>query len=368
MKRTKIIFTCALIYTMSAFVSCTTDETSSTPQNNVVIENSKALQELSNFNKELENKSPQTRSNKDIRKFLYVASADIFGAWTGGQVGARIGLKVGTLLGSPAQGTVAGAMVGAIGWGSYKSYKAYHKHDCAIYATNTIDPIFYQCMPNADKHISITENTIPNTENTTPNIENTIPNIDSIIQNSHLTIPNTENTTPNIENTIPNIDPITQNSHLINPYITEEKLKQLHLTPQEISIGVSHNELLRKLRKINSSAKSTTRTSIHSTELANFNIPYSEYIDSEELYKKALEEEKANLILTDNKANIAIHLFKEAFEKYSINEDNLIVIINKYSDIIRNSKEFTEEEKNAIMYGLSTAIHSYNYWKTEYIK
>ena len=340
MKRTKIIFTCALIYTMSAFVSCTTDETSSTPQNNVVIENSKALQELSNFNKELENKSPQTRSNKDIRKFLYVASADIFGAWTGGQVGARIGLKVGTLLGSPAQGTVAGAMVGAIGWGSYKSYKAYHKHDCAIYATNTIDPIFYQCMPNADKHISITENTIPNTENTTPNIENTIPNI----------------------------DPITQNSHLINPYITEEKLKQLHLTPQEISIGVSHNELLRKLRKINSSAKSTTRTSIHSTELANFNIPYSEYIDSEELYKKALEEEKANLILTDNKANIAIHLFKEAFEKYSINEDNLIVIINKYSDIIRNSKEFTEEEKNAIMYGLSTAIHSYNYWKTEYTK
>ncbi len=347
MKRTNFIFTCALIYIMSAFVSCTTDETSSTPQNNVVIENSKALQELSNFNKELENKSPQTRSNKDIRKFLHVASADIFGAWTGGQVGARIGLKVGSFLGSPAQGTVAGAMVGAIGWGTYKSYKAYHKYDCAVYKTNTIDPIFLQCMPNADKHVSITENIIPNTENTTPNIENTI---------------------PNTENTIPNIDSIIQNSHLINPYITEEKLKQLHLTPQEISVGVSHNELLRNLRKINSNAKNTTRTSIHSTELANFNIPYSEYIDSEELYQKALEEEKANLNLTDNKANIAIHLFKEAFEKYSVNEDNLIFIINKYSDIIRSSKEFTEEEKNAIMYGLSTAIHSYNYWKTEYTK
>ncbi len=326
---------------MAVFVSCTTDESSSIPQNSVVIENSKALQELSNFNKELENKNPQTRSNKEIPKYIDVACADIFGAWTGGKVGARIGLRVGTFLGSPAQGTVAGAMAGAIAWGGYRSYKAYHRYDCAVYKTNTIDPIFYQCLPNADKYVFETENEIPN-----------------------------------VENTNSNNDSIIYNSHIINPDVSEEKLRQLHLTPQEISIGVSHNELLRILRKINSGTKSTTRTlnyntedvniNIPNTEYVNINIPYSKHISSEELYKKALEEEKTNSNFTDNKANIAIHLFKEAFEKYSINEDNLIIIINKYSDIIRSSKEFTEEEKNAIIYGLSTAIHSYNYWKKEY--
>lgn len=58
-------------------------------------------------------------------------------------------------------------------------------------------------------------------------------------------------------------------------------------------------------------------------------------------------------------------IFNKVFQGSVSCHDDVVKLINKYSEEIDKSEELTEEQKLSVKNGLATALYSFNYWKNQ---
>ena len=271
-----------------------------------VVTNSDLIKQLMSYNDSILNTRPKTRGAKT---FATVALNDVVGAYVGGKVGANIGSKVGTILGSPVQGCVFGAAVGAIGWGAWKSYRAYRRsHTCSysIIVDNT-----FACV---DKKFDA---------------------------NSVRTLSDT---------------------------LTYEGVS---LTKEEKNIGQAHNAVLdlalknRKLGFTRAQQEELTNRTEEKEENSSMSVKMHNMCMSDEFIQSCTELNDSIIngkFSPNDKANLIVKLFNNAFET-STDNDDVNKHVTKYKTLITSSTELSDDEKGWICKALATAVYSYNYWK-----
>lgn len=306
----KLIVIAAIIF--SGLCSCnpTSEEyKTNVSQQNTLYQDSKLLTNMQNFNDSL--LATQTRGWSK-KQFMNVACADISGGLEGGYVGAKIGGRIGLGLGNPITGGVFGAVCGGIIWGAARSWIA------------SPDSRAIEKALNYEKLATICEATLDDDLNV-------------------------------CTSSIKEITPIGKKKLELEPTILED----VKLDKNQLLVGKLHNIVLANLDgslAIQKEDKASSDTLVHL------------FINSKEFEEQYNQQilGKQPCIDENSKASIAIKLFEDAFCKYSSNCNDVKFIVNKYIDILNNSQELTEEEKDWVKNGLATALYSFNYWDIIY--
>ncbi len=318
----------SLVLVNSVLSSCSSDveyvKSEPSVKAEELVSSSDLLHHLSTYNDSMFQSRPKTRGRE---KFLQVALADVVGAYAGGKVGARVGTWVGSSLGSPVQGCVFGAALGAIGWGGWKSYKAYHRNSSCSYSivvTNTFKLIEKPCF----------------------------------------------RTSAQLE------DHNLEGNDTIGVFIDSQSLNGYNLTEEEKNVGQAHNIILAlaiknkklgDLRKRIDSLKEETSPkqiidkadSVLLSEKMRDMCMSSEFIENCNAMTDSIENGK---FCANDKANYVVKLFNDVFE-LSRDDSDVKNLVNQYKTIISQSNELSEEEKSWISKALATAVFSYNYWE-----
>lgn len=268
----------------------------------VTLDESPLLQDLNQINNQLSAElSSPTKSNGRGAK---IALADLGGAYTGGKAGAEIGAEIGLAFGNPITGGVFGALVGALGVGAYSSFLA---SEIAV-STDNFDVNNYTALcEEALQKIDVAD--------FAPEIKSKIC-VDQVI----------------LDNT--------------------------NLNPEAKKIGKMHNVVLAELRgDIQLEKPLLTKASIQSNSL-----------ESEILYSKEMQALISSCSYKNNKLDNSLpdsvlKLFNQIFEECARDCADVSIIINKYQNIIMQSNELSEDEKNNLNLAFGTALYSINFWK-----
>lgn len=317
----------AIIVTMcitTSLVSCSSEDEFTIEENSVLdkeLRESKMLQELQAFNDSITNVTPMetiwsTRGTKD---YLKLVKADVEGAIVGGAAGLKLGGKVGLALGSPITGGVFGAFLGAVTFGAFCSWLDSPGCSIIIYPKN-----FFNGMMEDTKALL---------------------NDDMSINSEKINVLN--------QNVVERIE------------LDKQIISKVDLTTTQMNIGKMHNILLSSADgsvEVKKVSTPITRNSID-TSLFNAIIESKEF---DELYDTTVDLLDSDEI--NPKVEYAIKLFNDVFENYSSDNDDVVLFINRYKNIINNSNEIADEEKEWIFGALATALYSYNYWTSTYSK
>ena len=315
--------------------SCSSEINEIVQQREEMYIDSKAIQELKVFN----DKTLESKGNKIMRggipRWVTISVHDAIGAYCGGKTGAALGGKIGLVAGSPITGAAFGGFLGAVGFGAYKSARTYHS-TCS-----------YACTPE-DFQINFINNAYPLIKQYYDELE------------SNLNIKGNDLLTPNSLGEQIDVD--------------EQILDSVNLDNHFLYVGKLHNVILSSLQnsaQVGEDISLSMRSSLNYEDIEeDINFTYiSSQMDWNEFYDEAnqlaveLETDNAN-----SKVDYVMTLFADIFSIYPSEIDDVVMIINKYAAVVKASDEFTEEEKEYIMYGLATALYSYNYWEVEYLK
>lgn len=335
MKKFRMCLVCFVSMSCLLFTSCSADINTNVQSPKNTFNNSKIVQELSLINCQLLASNENTTMRSGIPRWLNVTLQDAIGAYCGGRTGAALGGKIGLVAGSPITGAAFGGFLGAVGFGAYKSARTYHS-TCS-----------YACTPE-DFQINFINNAYPLIKQYYDELE------------SNLNIKGNDLLTPNSLGEQIDVD--------------EQILDSVNLDNHFLYVGKLHNVILSSLQnsaQVGETINLSMRGSLDYDDIEeDINFTYvSSQMDWNEFYDEAnqlaveLETDNAN-----SKVDYVMTLFADIFSIYPSEIDDVVMLINKYAAVVKASDEFTEEEKEYIMYGLATALYSYNYWEVEYLK
>jgi len=308
-----LIFACTVV----AFTSCSNETTCEAMSNEPATSN--VIAELEKINSELLTSSPQTIKRAPAKpiNWIPVVCADVWGAYRGGKRGGKIGRHVGSIFGSPLKGAIIGATLGGVTYGSYKSYKAW-KPQCEIVSSNS--PEFVQIKESCKNLV----------------------NEDGSI-NEHLIVALDSAVDKKIE-------------------VNEDLQNASGLDQQSLNIGKLHNIMLASLNNqivvgddpgIPAEPQSLKEEIYNSQEMNN---------GYDELLAGGDGDEGEG---SDETLNKVMELFDQVLQEYATETDDVAFIIGKYMEVIDNTDDLTEEQKNSVKCGLATALYSANYWSLE---
>lgn len=274
------------------------------------ISDSQLLQELSYISDSLASTVSETKGWSK-KEWLEVICTDIGGAVKGGKHGYKVGMWIGTALGSPITGAAFGAFTGGCLAGAIASWVV--SPDRAL--INPPDSIYY--------------------------CEKTI--FEGIVND--------------------NLD-ITLNSSGFEPKIAERIdidptiLLSVNLKEKYLDIGKIHNIILAALEDsltFEKSINSGIEDSLHNA------IIYSEEMKAL-IDEVKIDATEGSLLSENTICDRIISQFNELMLKYPNEINDVITMINEFSEKIEVSIEIEEEEKDWVYCGLATALYSYNYW------
>lgn len=287
-----------------AFASCQSTDYATEEHNN---ESSPLLAALQSVNDSLYVQHPHdSRGSSSTARFLSIASEDARGAYRIGKIGFSIGKRFGG-----SRGGLIGAAVGAVAGGAGYSYAAYNRRT----------------------RMSIAGDSVAN------NFGNM-----TIITSNH----NRQN---------PPLDSIPEPGSSKNPFGLKFSNKRSHV----LTWGRDHNYILRNLDEGVSLSQLKT-DSLTDVELA---IASSDEIQGIYNHDIALIESGEFGIYEsgDSKSEYVMNLFMEIYNTYPECQEDITTLVNKYAEVIENSDELTDDEKDIILGSLSVATYSFNYWE-----
>lgn len=140
--------------------------------------------------------------------------------------------------------------------------------------------------------------------------------------------------------------------------IPDSILNNLRLARMDLAKGELHNIIL---------SLKEERAYIDTTVLnPNYDCIRDSLYRSEELAHECtiIALNIANNVTMDGAEiqDVIMMLFDQVFNQYVENNDDLIYIINRYIEVIDDSSELRDQDKESIKAGLATAIYSFNYW------
>ena len=280
------------------------------------------ISELKSFNDSLLiNLSPTKGFNKET---LIIVMADLDGAYKGAKTGIRIGSKLGGLAGNPALGAAIGGFIGGIGFGAFQSWLASPSSELSNDTPENLTNLDYNIITNAYSRYCMGDNDA----------------IDLIYLESEKVK-----------------SQVLLDSTLIN---------MVGLDENSMKVGQYHNVMLSALEgNLADTEKISTKADLGNQEFPKFEtvleaeILYSGEMCSafNELYQTT-EIVEENLELPD----VIMQMYSELMNQYVSGTEDIIYIINKYTECIDNSSELTADEKNSLKMGLATSLYSYNYW------
>lgn len=326
-----IVFNCLFLTSCSQDTNLTTKDTDL--ENNIY--DSNLISEITNINKQLLDSKRTTRGKKPgksgwtTKETLNVVLADCSGAWHGAKGGLNIGSKIGVFFGQPHTGAVIGGIIGGVVCGGAASWLA---------------------APEKPRKISLRKSLTPFPKDS---VSLRYPQVASKFEG--FTNANSELVDTLV---VTNVE-IKKKIELDN-----ETLSKINLNEQQLSYGKMHNVLLSLL---DGSTTLKENNICHSNDTIYNSIINSKDINT--LYNEIMENTKKGIFFnSDSKSEYIMELFSEIFENYVKDGDDLVSIVNKYSEAINASTELDEDDKNCILSGLATAIYSYNYWNTSLSK
>lgn len=331
MKKFKMYLFFYVLTSCLLFASCSADINDNVQSSKNAFNNSKLVQELSLINSQLLDSNENKIMRGGIPKWVNVTVHDVIGAFSGGKAGAAMGGKIGTLLGSPITGGVFGGFLGAVGFGAYRSASQYYS--TCTYACTAED--FQNNFINSASQL-----------------------IDHYYDDLKMEKSINERDIDFVS------DSLCKQINIDEPILESVKLKNRHLC-----VGKLHNIILSSLENNKSEGVMRGLTNNYGCG-DNVTFSYvSSHMDWDEFYAEANKMvEKVELGDTNSKIDYVMTLFTNIFSIYSSEIDDVVVLINKYATVVNASDELSEEEKDYILYGLATALYSFNYWKVEYLK
>ncbi len=315
----KTVLGCSLAALILTATSCSEDYVVESKSKVELLEQSKLISDLAQYNKEIITQTPITRS-----KTSTIVIADIKGAYNGGKIGYNLTKKY-----KNNTVTIVSTLIGGSIYGDYCSWKANKKSN----KDNT---------PTG----GLTIKGDPNNGSTVINPGNA--DINNIICTA-------------LENGEVNTNAFTNNNASIIPLLTldEKLLASVKLTKEQLNIGKLHNVLLAAFENkisLNDACKkvescdSIVNMVINSKEIAEL------------CNKIGTPEENSYFYVNEPLPDKVIELFNEIFQDAASDYDTVVRLINKYSEEIDKTSKLTEDQKTSIKNGLSTALYSFNYW------
>lgn len=254
------------------------------------------------------------------REILNIVYNDLAGAYEGGKAGAWAGGKVGTFLGNPITGAAFGAFIGGVGFGAFRSWLAWPTTANSPSQNMPIDleNVEYSAIADAYSKFCLGD-------------ENFIKELEVKIQ------------------------------------LDSSIIKNVNLDNDALMVGEKHNIMLAGLHgTISAPNRITTKISIPDDGLEKdktleYSILYSPEMEEafDGFYSNLKQTTEINGVnLPDN----IIKLYSDLILNYVSECDDIIFIINKYSECINSSSELSDDEKSYLNMGLATSLYSYNYW------
>ncbi len=300
---------------MSCFLfSCSNDVYNE--KKNEKITQSKLITDLEKINQELLSTVPaKTRgwSRWNNEEKMKVVFADLVGAWQGGKAGLIYGAKAGLGIGAPhlvGGGFCAlGALVGGA-WGSWMVAPT------RAVAYDDFERIQHSCKIIVAEDFSI--------------------NSDAVIMAK--------------ENTYDKIN------------VSPELLAETKLDERSLGIAKMHNLVLSTLD--GSVVLDETKLDTSENNLKNRILDNREFIDTCKVIGEMAQ--RGEFDMSDDLSAKIIFLFNKVIEDYASKTDDVAFIIGKYMEVIQNTTELTEDQKESIKCGLATGLYSSNYWENRY--
>ena len=328
----KCVVTLFVLSECMFIASCTNDvvvDGNAKVENKQDVNESKLISSLESLNKDLMTEKHIARKNKPknpgwtTKQKLQVVVADFSGAWKGGKGGVSLGSKLGLIVGQPHTGAIVGGIIGAVVCGGAASWLAAPESKPRRAKAN---------IPLPKDSLALKY----------PMASSTFDKVfkDELVCRDSCLLMSSE-----IQKKV---------------YVDNETLANISLNDKQLNIGKMHNIFLSVL---------DGSTTLKQSGMCNSNDTlYNSIINSEDmkdLYDKTIKEiQNEEYFNSDSKAEYALNLFKEVFDKYVEENKDVVYIINKYSEIINESDELDDEDKDYIMPSLATALYSYNYWNT----
>lgn len=159
------------------------------------------------------------------------------------------------------------------------------------------------------------------------------------------------------------------------PPIMKKKIEISQYLPQDIQlrfpdkynevkkIGAEHNAMMNNL--LENDLDTTTIKNYMTDEEYNFITSdfYKEKYDSTMTYIYNSVNEGNNISISgDNLTSRLMNLFFHIIEVYPVNANDMEFILNKYIEVIEESNEFSDNDKELIYSSLSIAASSYEFW------
>ena len=299
-----LVFACTALFGLS---SC-----SSQQENDPISSESALLTELSRFNQSLLKSIPETRLSK--REFLEIATADVTGAFTGGEAGSSVGRKIGFFLGNPITGSVFGAAVGALAFGTYSSWLASpdEPNDDSQYEAEDVD--FETIINIYDEYVGLAETN----------------------------------------------EIAFESEEVEEAVMLDEDLEEaVELEEEEMEVGMMHNILLAGLEGdlVEVETSFITRSSLDNDQQLEYNILHSSEMEN------VFNELCQNQAHFDNSLPSSVmNLFSSIFQVFPENGNDVVYLINTYHRMVEQSNELSQDEKQWIYMGLAVSLYSFNYW------
>lgn len=320
-----------LVSAMYSFISCSQEiETSQTlPDKTQEFQESKLISEIKSTNKGLLKshastaKKSRNRPGWSRKETINVVLSDCAGAWKGAKGGVNIGSKIGLFFGQPHTAAIVGGIIGGVICGGAASWLA---------------------APEKKQQATIIKAISLSTPDSTNISFPFVAEKFSPIVDGNMNIRYTE---------------ITASQEIKNKIeIDDSTLSKINLNKQQLDFGKMHNILLSELEREASIIESELCHSDDSVYNTIINCD-----DMKTLYDHVLTDTKNNVYFgSDTKSEYVMQLFSEIFKEYAENGGDITIVINKYAQLINETDELNEGEKNCILSGLATALYSLHYW------
>ena len=153
-----------------------------------------------------------------------------------------------------------------------------------------------------------------------------------------------------------------------NPEFTDSSPEQIDLNLPEdkkelLAIGEKHNLILEKLSNEEFSLTPVVEVL---TPLEAEIVKSKEFEDGYySVLNKLIGDDDTYVENDGSTGNIVMKLYLDIINKYPENLNDVEFVSNKYIELISNSSELSEEEKDRLYSAISVAVFSFEYWQSK---